>query len=185
MLVDHQLSGVIVGLTLATRPEQVYRALLESTAFGTRRIIDAFTDSGVAVDEFIVAGGLRQNAVLMQLYADVLGRTVAVAGAEQAPALGSAIHAAVAAGAYSTVTAAANSMGRRGAQTYHPDPARSAGYNLLYADYRRLHDWFGLPESAGGNRVLHRLRARRDAAVSASGVTAPPVLGAALTAEGI
>src|SRR6185295_8287732 len=71
ILVDHELSGLVVGLTLSTRPEDVYRALLESTAFGTRKIIEAFEASGVGVDELVVAGGLLKNRFLMQLYADV------------------------------------------------------------------------------------------------------------------
>ena len=79
VLVDHHLSGVIVGLTLATTPEDVYRALLESTAFGTRVIVEAFETAGVPVTEFIVAGGLKRNPLLMQIYADVLRRPVSIA----------------------------------------------------------------------------------------------------------
>ncbi len=107
VLVDHQLSGVVVGQTLATKPEDTYRALLEATAFGTRVIVEAFRDAGVPVDEFIVAGGLAKNPLLMQIYADVLRLPLSVIGSAQGPALGSAIHAAVAAGAYPDVRAAA------------------------------------------------------------------------------
>ena len=164
VLVDHELAGVIVGLTLATRPEHVYRALLEATAFGTRRIIDAFTDAGVAVDELVVAGGLLRNSVLMQMYADVTGRPLSIASSAQGPALGSAIHAAVAAGAYPDVPAAADAMGRVGRDAYLPDPARRVAYDALYREYLRLHDYFGRGESAGGNDVLHRLRALRKGA---------------------
>ncbi|MET8541979.1 ribulokinase, partial [Kitasatospora sp. NPDC004799] len=99
-LVDHHLSGVLVGLTLATRPEDVYRALLEATAFGTRTIVEALKDGGVPVTEFIVTGGLKKNALLMQIYADVLRCPVSLAVSAQGPALGSAIHAAVAAGTH-------------------------------------------------------------------------------------
>lgn len=164
VLVDHELSGVIVGLTLATRPEEIYRALLESTAFGTRRIIEAFTDSGVAVNELVVAGGLLRNSFLMQTYADVTGRPLSVAESTQGPALGSAIHAAVAAGAYPDVATAAASMGKVRKNAYLPDPERQQAYDALYAEYVRLHDYFGLDESRGGNRVLHRLRALRNTA---------------------
>ncbi len=164
VLVDHSLSGLIVGLTLATRPEEVYRCLLESTAFGTRRIIDALDDAGVPVTEFVAAGGLIKNSSLMQLYADVLGRPVSLATSAQGPALGSAIHAAVAAGAYPDVPTAAKAMGRKVDEAYRPDPGRSAAYDEMYADYLRLHDYFGLDESEGGNRVMHRLRERRDGA---------------------
>jgi L-ribulokinase len=163
ILVDHELSGVIVGLTLATKPEQIYRALLESTAFGTRRILDAFTDAGVPVTELIIAGGLIRNAELMQIYADVTGRPLSVAESEQGPALGSAIHAAVAAGAYSDVPTAAKVMGRVRRNAYLPDVKRHLEYSELYAEYRRLHDYFGRCEADGGNDVLHRLRNRRNA----------------------
>ena len=112
VLVDHDLSGVIVGQTLATRPEQGYRALLEATAFGTRVIVETFAAAGVPVTELVVAGGLLKNARLMQTYADVLRLPISTIASEQGPALGSAIHAAVAAGAYPDVRAAADAMGR-------------------------------------------------------------------------
>ena len=160
-LVDHRLSGLIVGLTLASRPEDVYRALLESTAYGARRIVDAFTDSGVPVTRFIATGGLLRNPTLMQIYADVLGRSISIAPSAQGPALGSAIHAAVAAGAYPDVRAAEH-MGRIDADVYRPDPAAHAVYDELYRDYCRLHDWFGHGEDDGGNEVMHRLRDLRD-----------------------
>jgi L-ribulokinase len=163
VLVDHELSGVIVGLTLATRPEQVYRALLEATAFGTRRIIDAFTDAGLPVTEFVVAGGLVKNRELMQIYADVTGLALSIAASAQGPALGSAIHAAVAAGAYPDVPAAAAAMGKVVRAAYLPDADRHAAYTELYRDYLRLHDYLGRREDDGGNEVLHRLRARRNA----------------------
>ena len=169
ILVDHELSGVIVGLTLATRPEQVYRALLESTAFGTRRIIEAFEDSGVRVDELVVAGGLLKNEFLMQIYADVTGRPLSVAESQQGPALGSAIHAAVAAGAYADVPTAAKAMGSVRRAVYRPDAVRRRGYDTLYREYRRLHDYFGRGEGAGGNDVLHRLRRIRNETAGAPG----------------
>lgn len=159
VLVDHDLSGVVVGQTLATRPEEVYRALIEATAFGTRVIIEAFESSGVAVEEFVAAGGLLKNPFLMQIYADVLRRPLSVIGSDQGPALGSAIHAAVAAGAYPDVPKAAAVMGKRHENVYTPDAARADAYDALYADYVTLHDYFG----RGGNDVLHRLRARREA----------------------
>jgi len=164
VLVDHELSGMIVGLTLATTAEEVYRALLESTAFGTRRIIEAFTESGIAVDELVVAGGLLRNAFLMQTYADVTGRPISIAESAQGPALGSAIHAAVAAGAYSDVPAAATSMGSVRKNAYLPDPERQAQYDGLYGEYLRLHDYFGRTQAEGGNEVMHRLRAIRNTA---------------------
>ncbi len=127
MLVDHELSGVVVGLTLATKPEEVYLALLEATAFGTRKIVESFEERGVPVTEFIVAGGLLKNRFLMQLYADVIGRPIGVIGSDQGPALGSAIHAAVAAGAYPDIRVAAMAMGRVEHGVYVPDARRGRG----------------------------------------------------------
>lgn len=158
VLVDHDLSGVIVGQTLATRPEHQYRALIEATAFGTRTIVAAFDTAGVPVTEFIVAGGLLRNPFLMQVYADVLRRPLSIIDSDQGPALGSAIHAAVAAGVYPEITAAAAAMGKVRRAVYRPDPASADVYDRLYAEYERLHDYFG----RGGNDVLHRLHALRE-----------------------
>jgi L-ribulokinase len=162
-LVDHHLSGVIIGITLATRPEDIYRALLEATAYGTRTIVDALEAGGVPVTEFVVTGGLRKNPLLMQIYADVLRRPVSLAVSEQGPALGSAIHAAVAAGAHRDVRTAAAAMGRVQRHAYLPDRARADAYDALFAEYRLLHDHFG----TGPDKQLHRLRALRNAALTA------------------
>ncbi|MER6510506.1 ribulokinase [Nonomuraea sp. NPDC001636] len=158
VLVDHDLSGVIVGQTLATRPEDVYRALIESTAYGARMIVETFEKSGVPVEEFVVAGGLLKNRFLMQVYADVLRRPLSVIGSDQGPALGSAVHAAVAAGAYPGIEEAAAAMGKRTPAAYVPDEARADAYDRLYAQYRDLHDHFG------DGRMLHTLRAIRNEA---------------------
>ncbi|MET8333297.1 ribulokinase [Streptosporangium canum] len=156
VLVDHDLSGMVVGQTLATRPEDTYRALIEATAFGARVIVEAFETAGVPVEEFVVAGGLLRNRFLMQVYADVLRRPLSVIGSGQGPALGSAIHAAVAAGAYQDVTAAAAAMGKRTEAAYVPDAGRADAYDRLYAEYRDLHDHFA------DGALLHRLRAIRN-----------------------
>ncbi len=163
VLVDHALSGTIVGLTLATRAPDIYRALVESTAFGTRVIIDTFAASGVLVTEFVVAGGLLKDSFVMQVYADVLRRPLSAIVSDQGPALGSAIHAAVAAGAYPDVPAAAAAMGGKRDAVYRPDPASADVYDRLYAEYLLLHDYFG----RGANEVMHRLRALRDQVLSA------------------
>jgi L-ribulokinase len=160
VLVDHDLSGVVVGLTLSTAPEDVYRALVEATAFGARTIVEGFERSGVPVTEFVVSGGLVKNAFLMQVYADVLRRPLSITGSEQGPAVGSAIHAAVAAGVYPDIHAAAAAMGRKEQGVYRPVPERADAYDVLYAEYAALHDHFG----RGGTDVLHRLRAIRNAA---------------------
>jgi L-ribulokinase len=154
VLVDHELSGVVVGQTLATRPEDTYRALLEATAFGTRTIIEAFEKSGVPVTELVIAGGLTKNALLMQIYADVTRMPLSVIGSEQGPAVGSAIHAAVAAGAYPDIHAAARAMGSVQRAVHVPDEDRARAYDALFDEYTTLHDYFG----RGANDVLHRLR---------------------------
>jgi L-ribulokinase len=163
VLVDHELSGLILGLTLATRPEEVYRALLEATAFGTRQIIEAFDTSGVPVNELVVAGGLLKNPLLMQIYADVTNLPLSTIGSAQGPALGSAIHAAVAAGAYPDIHTASEAMGHKNEGVYQPTPANVADYERLYDEYRTLHDYFG----RGDNDVMHRLKAIRRQAVAA------------------
>jgi L-ribulokinase len=159
-LVDHRLSGVVAGLTLATRPADVYRALLESTAFGTRRIIDAFQDAGVPVERLVVAGGLLKNAFLMQVYADVTGYPLDVLESGQGPALGAAIHAAAAAGAYADIHEASEAMGKRRESVYQPDAERHRLYDEIYADYVELYEHFGRQSD-----LLHRLRDRRDRAM--------------------
>jgi L-ribulokinase len=165
VLVDAGLSGLVVGLTLATRPHDVYRALLESTAFGTRVIVDFFERAGLPVDRIVVCGGLPQrNRLLMQIYADVLGRPIEVAGSLQAPALGSAMFGAVVGGAHESIREASQAMAPGIAQTYVPDSASRAAYDALYAEYVRLHDHFG--RDAGG--VMKTLKHLRDEAQRAN-----------------
>ncbi|MFJ5986557.1 ribulokinase [Lentzea sp. NPDC092896] len=161
VLVDHELSGVIVGQTLATKAEDVYRALLEATAFGTRVIVDTFTGAGVPVTELVIAGGLVKNTLLMQIYADVVNLPLSVSGSAQAPALGSAMHAAVAAGAYQDIRAAAVEMGSVRRNVFTPVPENVKAYQRLFDDYLELHDYFG----RGANDVMHRLRGYRRAAL--------------------
>ncbi len=164
VLVDHDLSGVLVGLTLATRPEEVYRALVEATAFGTRTIVEAFADAGVPVHNLTIGGGMVRNPFVLQIYADVLDRPLRVVASEHSCAVGAAIHAAVAAGAHPDIHAASAAMGGVREETVDPDPARAAAYDGLFALYTELHDHFG----RGGSRSLHRLRALRNAALSAA-----------------
>ncbi|WP_394621960.1 ribulokinase [Lentzea sp. JNUCC 0626] len=161
VLVDHELSGVVVGQTLATKAEDVYRALLEATAFGTRVIVDTFTEAGVPVTELVIAGGLTKNALLMQIYADVVNLPLSVIGSAQGPALGSAMHAAVAAGAHANIRDAAEAMGSVHRDVYQPQEKNVEAYQRLFADYLELHDYFG----RGANDVMHRLRGYRRAAL--------------------
>ena len=151
VLDDSRLSGVILGLTLGTKPEHIYRALLEATAYGTKMILDTLA---FPVHTIKVAGGIaNKNALLMQIYADVLGRTIGVCQSTQAGALGSAIYGAVAAGIYPDLASAAQAMGAPVTKTYTPNPENQKAYEKLYGEYVTLHDYFG----RGGNDVMHRL----------------------------
>src|SRR5690606_32746690 len=134
------------------------------TAFGTRMIVETFEAAGVPVAEIVVAGGLLKNRFLMQVYADVLRRPLSMIGSAQGPALGAAIHAAVAAGAYTDISSAAAAMGRRVPSAYVPDRARADAYDALYEIYRTLHDQFA------DGAVMHRLRRLRSGGTSGSDV---------------
>jgi L-ribulokinase len=174
ILVDVDLTGLVIGATLSTRAPDIYRALLEATAFGTRMIVEAFEDAGVAVDEIVACGGLPdRNRLLMQIYADVSGKEFRVAASSQTPALGSAMFGAVAAGSveggYDTIVEAAERMARLRDETYRPDPAHRAVYDELYAEYRRLHDYFG----RGENDVMKTLKAIRARVLGPSSVAGP------------
>ncbi|HKI56813.1 MAG TPA: ribulokinase [Trueperaceae bacterium] len=159
ILVDADLSGLVVGMTLATRPPDIYRALLESTAYGTRLIVETLENGGVPVTRLVAAGGLpARNPLMMQIYADVLGRELQVIGSEQGPALGSAMHAAVAAGAYADIGEAALHMGSLSERSYRPVPENKAVYDLLYADYLYLHDVFGRAGADEPGGVMKRLK---------------------------
>ena len=159
VLVDAELGGLLVGMTLATRAPDIYRALLEATAYGTRLIIETLEKGGVPVTRLVAAGGLpAKNPLMMQIYADVLGRRMHVIGSEQGPALGSAMHAAVAAGAYADIREAAAHMGSLAPTTYEPVAENTAVYDRLYADYLFLHDTFGRAGADEPGGVMKRLR---------------------------
>jgi L-ribulokinase len=167
VLVDVDLTGLLVGATLATTPPEIYRALIEATAFGTRVIIDAFETNGVAVDRIVACGGLPEhNRLLMQIYADVTGREFRIAASAQTPALGSAMFGAVAAGTagggYDSIVEAAAHMARLRDESFVPNPEHRAVYDELYDEYRALHDLFG----RGGNDVMKRLKAIRAGALA-------------------
>jgi L-ribulokinase len=166
ILVDADLSGLLVGMTLGTRAPDIYRALIEATAFGTRVIVESFEKRGIPVNELVAAGGLpEKNKLLMQIYADVTGRAFRLAAAKQAPALGAAMHAAVAAGVYPTIQAAAEKMASPTNETVQPIPENTAIYDQLFAEYVLLHDYFG----RGENDVMKRLKKLRN---QVRGVTA-------------
>ncbi len=159
VLVDTELSGLLIGATLQTKPEEIYRALLESTAFGTRKIVDAFHFNGVPVNELYACGGLPQkNKLLMQIYADVTNRPIRIADSRQTPALGAAMFSAVAAGkrqgGFDSIVEAAEKMGRVKEEIVRPIPEHVTVYERLYQEYNRLHDYFG----RGENDVMKRLK---------------------------
>lgn len=159
VLVDVDLTGMMLGMTLQTKPEEIYRALIEATAYGTRKIIETFRENGVPVEEFYASGGISQkDPMTMQIYADVINMPIRIAGSLQGPALGSAIFGAVAAGSsrggYDTVMDAANVMGKLRDEVYTPIPENAAAYDKLYAEYSILHDYFG----RGANDVMKRLK---------------------------
>jgi L-ribulokinase len=144
VLVDPRLTGMLVGCTLHTTRAEIYRALIEATAFGARMIVERIRAYGVPIRRIVCAGGIAEkNSLLMQVYADVTGCTLFVAGSSQACALGAAIGAAVAAGAHRDFPSAQRKMTRLGKARYRPDPRRRRVYDRLYAEYRRLHDGFG------------------------------------------
>jgi len=156
VLVDADLSGVILGMTLATKPYEIYRALIEATAFGTRMIIDTFEENGVKIEELFAAGGIAdKDEMMMQIYADVTNRNIMLSASPQAPALGSAIFGAVCGGYYSSMDEAAKALGRVKDTMYTPIPENVRIYEKLYKEYRILHDYFG----RGENDVLKRLKA--------------------------
>ena len=144
VLVDPLLSGLLVGQTLRTRREEIYRALIEATAFGARAIIERLTSYGVRVDRVVCAGGIAEaNPMLMQIYADVTGREMLLAGSSQSCALGSAVAAAVVAGAHPDYASACAAMTRLKPLSYQPDPSAHAVYSRLFELYLQLHDSFG------------------------------------------
>jgi len=159
VLVDADLTGAMLGMTLLTKPEEMYRALIEATAYGTRKIIDNFEENGVKVSELYAAGGIAQkNELLMQIYSDVTNRKIKIGASSQAPAVGSAMFGAVAAGkargGYDTIFDAARDMGRVMDKSYAPIKEKVDVYDKLYKEYETLHDYFG----RGANDAMKRLK---------------------------
>jgi L-ribulokinase len=164
ILVDPLLTGVLLGQTLYTSPGEIYRALIEATAFGARAILERIKEYGVPVDRIVCAGGIAEkNPMLMQIYADITGCTMQVSGSSQACALGSAIGAAVIAGAHPNFPAAQRAMTSVKAKSYRPIAAHQKTYERLYALYRQVHDAFGgLNKAADLSRVMKELLEIKD-----------------------
>jgi len=159
ILVDQRLTGLLLGQTLYTTPAEIYRALIEATAFGALTIINRFEEYGVQVEQIVNCGGIAEkNPVVMQIYADVTGRPMKISRSAQTCALGAAIAGAVVAGAYPHYAAAQKAMTGVKAKVFKPDATAHAVYRELYALYRQLHDGFGT-NSWNGNmyNVMKRL----------------------------
>ena len=159
VLVDADLTGLIIGLTLTTKPEEIYRALIEATAYGTNMIIDTFENSGVAINELYACGGIAgKDEFMMQIYSDVTNREIRISASPQTVALGSAMFGAVAAGkekgGYDTIYEAARKMAKVKDEYYKPNPENVRIYKELYKEYKMLHDYFG----RGTNDVMKRLK---------------------------
>ena len=144
VLVDQRLSGMLLGMTLATPPAHIYRALIEATAFGARVIIERFEEFGVSIDRVVNCGGISaKNTLVMQVYADILNRPMMLSRSTQTCALGSAMAGAVVAGAHPDFQSATNAMTAVQDAVFHPIPENVAVYETLFGLYRRLHDAFG------------------------------------------
>ena len=155
ILVNANLTGLILGMTLQTKPEEIYRALIEATAYGTRVIVEQYEKNGIEIKSLCAAGGIAQkDGMMMQIYADVLNREIRIAGSTQAGALGSAIYASVAAGIYPDVNTAARRLAKPDLKVYKPNQENHKAYSKLYTEYKKLHDYFGKSE----NDVMQRLR---------------------------
>jgi len=159
VLVDADLTGMILGLHLNSKPGEIFRALIEATAFGTNKIIKTFEESGVEINELYGCGGLvKKNETLMQIYADVTNKPIKIAASKQTPALGSAMHGAVAAGSknggYDDINEASKKMAHLEDKVYQPNKENVKIYEKLYQEYERLHDYFG----RGENDVMKRLK---------------------------
>ncbi len=159
ILIDNDLTGMLLGMNLTTKPEDIYRALIESTAYGTREIIDNFEENGVPINKVYATGGIpMKNAMLMQIFADVCNKPMKLAGSEYGPAIGSAVMAAVAAGSenggYDSVDEAAKVLAKEKETLYVPNPENVEIYDKLYKEYNTLHDYFG----RGQNDVMKRLK---------------------------
>jgi L-ribulokinase len=159
ILVDQRLTGLLIGQTLYTTPAEIYRALVEATAFGALTIINRFEEYGVKVKKIVNCGGISEkNPLVMQIYADVTGRTIQISRSAQTCALGSAIAGAVVAGSkaggYDNFAAAQKAMTGLKPRVFKPNPKAHAVYRKLYRLYRELHDAFGTTK---GNGSLHRV----------------------------
>jgi L-ribulokinase len=145
ILVDQRLTGALLGLTLQTTPAEIYRAWIEATAFGARVIMERFEEYGEQVERIVNCGGISvKNPLVMQIYADIMGRPIAISRSSQTAALGSAIAGAVAGGAFTTFADATRTMTALHPRVFEPNPTAQVTYDRLYPLYRNIHDAFGV-----------------------------------------
>lgn len=149
ILIDPNLTGVLIGMDLRTKPEEIYRALIEATAFGKKKIIDTYENAGINIEKLVACGGLAtKNNYLMQVYADIIGRPIYITSCEQAPALGAAIFGAIAAGklngGYDDINEASEKMGQLKEEPIRPNSDTKGIYDSLYKLYEEVHDYFGI-----------------------------------------
>jgi L-ribulokinase len=175
ILVDTRLTGLILGQTLHTTRAEIYRALIEATAFGARAIVERMREHGVPLERVVCCGGIAEkNDVFMQIYADVLGQPMLIAGSPQAPALGAAVSAAVTAGSagggYDSWTEAQDRMTTMKSKRFEPRPGAKVVYDELYGIYRELHDAFGGVAGARSDfaSLMKRLLALKERTVVAT-----------------
>lgn len=142
-------------MNLSTKPEEIYRAVMEATAFSTKIIIDNFIKNGIAVDSIYATGGIAsKNDVLMQMLSDVLQLPIYISGTSQGGAVGSAIYAAAAAGVFASLDEAAEAMGSIKEQHFEPNKEIYPMYEAVYGEYLKLHDYFGKEHAD----IMHRIR---------------------------
>jgi L-ribulokinase len=166
--VDADLTGLLIGATLATKPEEIYRALIEATAYGTRIIVDNFAAHSIPINEIVATGGLpERNKLLMQIYSDVTGLPIRRTATTQGGAFGAAMHGAVAAGkeagGYDSIFEATHKMARLHEESWQPIPENQRIYERLYREFVTLHDYFG----RGANDVMKRLKELREETATA------------------
>ena len=150
---NSSLTGVLVGLSISTRPEEIYRALIEATAYGTRNIIEIYEENGIPIDTLYAAGGIpEKNSMLMQIYADVTGREIFLAGTGQACAYGSAVLGASGERGYGNLAKAAESMKKVKEKSYQPISENTRIYDKLYGEYKKLAAYF-----ADGDSTLQQI----------------------------
>lgn len=168
VLVDQRLTGLTLGLTLTSTPAEIYRSLIESTAFGARVIMERFEEYGVRVERVVNCGGIAaKNPLVMQIYADIMNRPIAISRSTQTCALGAAIGAAVAAGpqrgGYANFSSAVEAMTAIQKKVFKPNSKHAAVYNRLYRIYRQLHDAFGIrAQNSDMSGVMKELLQIRD-----------------------